>query len=126
MDVRVFRDPNGCFEAGGNNLSLTSCSDKAGRTGRKAQQFPAALEDSAADSHLWEYRAKISEERTNDAIVWSVLWDAFTASSWFSRERKELERKKSEGKTLSREEAVPVSQGKWHPAEQGCGAREPL
>lgn len=100
----VFRDPKGCFEAGGNNLFLTSCSDKAGRTGRKAQQFPAALEDSAADSHLWEFMAKISvqEERINDAIVWSILWDVFTSSSSFSKARKEVERKKSEGKTLRR------------------------
>lgn len=33
--------------------------------GVKAQQFPAALEDSTADSRLWEFRDKISEERTN-------------------------------------------------------------
>lgn len=43
--MSVFRDPKGCCEAGANNLFLTSCSDKAGRTGRKEQQFPAALED---------------------------------------------------------------------------------
>lgn len=52
----------------------------------------------------------------------------FTARSQLSRARKEIdgEQKESEGKTLSREEAVAVCHGKWHPAEQGCDAREPL
>lgn len=73
--------------------SRPSGSDKAGRTGRKAQQLPAALEESAADSRLWGTRAKISvqEERTNDAIVWRVLWDTFAASSQLLRVRKEVD-----------------------------------
>lgn len=51
-DVTVFKDPKHYCKAKGNTLFFTSNSDKAGRTGSKLQQFPAALGKFAADAHL--------------------------------------------------------------------------
>lgn len=139
-DFTVFKDPEGCFKAEGNNLFFMSGSDKAGRTGHKSEQFPAALEKFAAGSCLWGIRAKISallvyEERTNDAVVWSISGDAFPVSSWFFKARREItdrEENESEGKALSSEKRWCLSareSGTWlsrHRAKESLWGPWPL
>lgn len=111
-----------------------SGSDKAGRTGHKSEQFPAALEKFAAGSCLWGIRAKISallvyEERTKWCSCLEHLMGCLSGQLLVLQGKERNNRQRGKWKwrqsAEQREEMVPVCQGKRHLAEQtwGQGAR---